>query len=254
MSTTPDLPSFFNLLRGPTIDSTSDEAKRLSRLGAEEGTLVWADQQTQGHGRFGRTWISPAGNLYFSLLLRPERPPAQAMQLTFAAAVAVADAIGGLLPAAAAVTCKWPNDVLVRGRKIAGILLESSVDAAGMVDSLIVGIGVNVASHPSTETLLYPATSLAAQGSPDATPGQVLQRFCPAFLEWYRRWQTSGFEALRGSWLARAEKLQQPVTVRLDSETLDGVFADLDDSGAMVLQQGARRRLVLAGDVFPHAG
>lgn len=250
----PDLPAFYTLIRLASIDSTSDEARRLSRLDAAEGTLVWADQQTNGHGRFGRSWISPAGNLYFSLLLRPDRPPAQAMQLTFAAAVAVAETLGALLPEAATVTCKWPNDVLVRGRKIAGILLESSVDQTGMVDSLVVGIGVNVGSHPSTETLLYPATSMAAEGAPDVLPGDVLQRFCAAFLDWYRRWQTAGFEPLRESWLGRAEKLRQAVSVRLDTETLNGVFADLDPSGAMVLQQGERRQLVLAGDVFPQAG
>jgi BirA family biotin operon repressor/biotin-[acetyl-CoA-carboxylase] ligase len=253
MSSSPALPPFFSLVRLASIDSTSEEAKRLSRLGAEEGTLVWADEQSDGHGRFGRSWISPSGNLYFSVLLRPNRPPAQTMQLTFAAAVALSDVLATLLPAGAAVTCKWPNDVLVGGGKIAGILLESSIDEAGLVDSLVVGIGVNVASHPPAETVMYPATSLAAEGSADATPQLVLQHFCPAFLDWYRRWQEAGFAPLRQSWLARAEKLRKPVSVRLDFETLDGIFADLDDSGAMVLQQGEHRRLILAGDVFPQS-
>jgi BirA family transcriptional regulator, biotin operon repressor / biotin---[acetyl-CoA-carboxylase] ligase len=253
MCDAPTLPPFFRIVQLATIDSTSEEAKRLSQLGAEEGTLVWAEQQTDGHGRFGRSWISPSGNLYFSLLLRPGRPPAQTMQLTFAAAVALSDAIETLLPEGAAVTCKWPNDVLVKGSKIAGILLESSIDAAGVVDSLVIGIGVNVASHPPADAVMYPATSLAAEGSAGATPDRVLTQFCPSFLDWYGRWQATGFAPLRQSWLDRAEKLQKPVTVRLDTETVNGIFAGLDESGAMILQQGDHRRLILAGDVFPQS-
>jgi len=251
MSDALTLPPFFRIVRLAAIDSTSDEAKRLSRLGAEEGTVVWAEQQSDGHGRHGRSWISPTGNLYFSVLLRPMRPPAQSMQLTFAAAVALSEAIVSLLPKGASVTCKWPNDVLVGGRKIAGILLESSIDGAGLVDSLVVGIGVNVASHPPADALIYPATSLAAEGAAETTPGGVLERICPALLAWYRRWQSEGFAPLRRSWLDRAAALQKPVAVRLDDETLEGIFADLDESGALVLQQGGHRRLVLAGDVFP---
>ena len=119
------IPAFFSVVTLASIGSTSDEVKRLSRFGAVEGTLVWAAEQRAGHGRFGRTWISPPGNLYFSLLLRPYLPPGQALQLTFVAAVALAEAIQGLLPPQRRVTCKWPNDVLVAGRKISGILLES---------------------------------------------------------------------------------------------------------------------------------
>jgi BirA family transcriptional regulator, biotin operon repressor / biotin---[acetyl-CoA-carboxylase] ligase len=242
---------FFRIVALETIDSTSEEAKRLSRYGAGEGTLVWAAQQTSGHGRFGRAWISPPGNLYFSLLLRPQRPPQETMQLTFVAALAVADAISEALPPGAAVTCKWPNDILISGQKVSGILLESSVDGRGDVDSLVIGIGVNVMSHPPPEEVQYPATSLRAEGAPEETAGSLLERFCPSFLVWYEEWRQRGFCPVREAWLAHAERLHRPIEVRLEGDTATGVFADLDPTGALVLQQGGGRRLILAGDIFP---
>ena len=249
------LPAFFHAIRLPSVGSTSDEAKRLAALGAEEGTLVWADEQTNGHGRFGRAWISPPGNLYFSLLLRPGGPLGEAMQLTFAAAVALAEVVGTVLPPASArVGCKWPNDVLIGGRKVSGILLESQAGTDGSAESLVVGIGVNVASHPPPDAVMYTATSLHAEGAGGETAISVLRRFCPAFLGWYQTWQQQGFAPVRAAWLQHAEKLHQNVEVRLDAETVSGVFVGLAPNGAMLLQQGDRRRTILAGDVFPAAG
>ena len=244
------IPAFFSVVTLASIGSTSDEVKRLSRFGAVEGTLVWAAEQTAGHGRFGRTWISPPGNLYFSLLLRPYLPPGQALQLTFVAAVALAEAIQGLLPPQRRVTCKWPNDVLVAGRKISGILLESSVDAAALVDSLVVGIGVNVASHPPPDVVDYAATSLHAEGAGEETAGSMLARFCAAFVDWHAQWRAEGFEPVRQAWLGRADKLHRPIEVRLEGEIAAGIFTDLDASGALVLQQGDKCRLIVAGDVL----
>lgn len=248
------LPPFFRTIRLSEIGSTSDEARRLAALDAEEGTLVWADAQTNGHGRGGRTWISPPGNLYFSVLLRPEGAIADALQLTFAAAVALAEVIEAILqPGAPRIGCKWPNDVLIGGHKVAGILLESQVAADGSVEVLVVGIGVNVASHPPAAAVMYPATSLHAAGADAQTPVTVLQRFCPIFLRWYRTWQQLGFPPVREAWLARAEKLHQEVDVQLESGMMTGVFAGLAGNGAMLLQQGGLRRTILAGDVFPAA-
>ena len=251
----PDWPAqacgFYHILELPTTDSTSEEAKRLGRAGAPEGTLIWALRQTAGHGRFGRPWISPLGNLYFSLLLRPDLPPRQTMQLTFVAALAMADSISAIVPVGAAVTCKWPNDVLIAGKKVAGILLESSLDNGGRVDSLVIGIGVNVASHPPPQDVHYPATSLWAEGATTETARSVLEMFCPSFLLWYGQWRQRGFHPVREAWLARAERLHRPIQVRLQSDTTAGIFADLDPTGALILQQGRGQRLILAGDVFP---
>jgi len=246
-----DLPAFFRPVFLPIVDSTSDEAKRLARDAAPEGTLVWAERQTAGHGRLGRTWISPPGNLYVSLLLRPRAAAAEAAQLTFVAAVAAAECLEQILPAGRAVTCKWPNDVLVGGRKAVGILLESEADHRGNLDSLVIGIGINVSSHPPDDVVQYAATSLHAEGAAGETPSSVLERLCLAILLRYRQWQEEGFSPLRVAWLARAEKLNSPIEVRLETGTAAGIFAGLDPSGALVLQQGELRRLVLAGDVFP---
>jgi BirA family biotin operon repressor/biotin-[acetyl-CoA-carboxylase] ligase len=245
------VPVFFRILHFSTIDSTSEEAKRLSVAGATEGTLVWASQQTAGHGRSGRSWISPRGNLYFSLLLRPELPPQETMQLTFVAALAAAEAIFQTIPAGTAVTCKWPNDVLVSGKKVAGILLESSLDGGGRVDSLVIGIGVNIASHPPVQQVHYPATSLWAEGARTETAQSMLERFCPSFLAWLGEWREHGFSPVREAWRACADSLHCPIKVQLDGDTMVGIFADLDSRGALVLQQERERRVIFAGDVFP---
>ena len=115
----------------------------------------------------------------------------------------------------------------------------------------MIGIGVNVASHPPPQDVHYPATSLWAEGATAETARSVLEMFCPAFLAWYREWRQRGFHPVREAWLARAERLHRPIQVRLESDTTAGIFADLDPTGALILQQGKGQRLILAGDVFP---
>jgi len=131
----------FRLHALDTVDSTNDEARRLAAGGAPHGTVVWARRQTVGRGRRGRPWVSEPGNLHCSILLRPACPATIAAQVGFVAANAVALAVAGLLPDGPPVTCKWPNDILVGGRKVAGILLESDVGRNGLLDTLVVGVG-----------------------------------------------------------------------------------------------------------------
>src|SRR6185437_7137121 len=171
--------------------------------GAGEGTLVLAREQSAGRGRRGRTWISPPGNLYCSLVLRPACAAPAAAQLGFAASLAVAEAVAHFLPSAVSVTCKWPNDVLVAGSKVAGILLQSRAGGSGALDWLVLGIGVNLASHPGgTE---YPATSLAAASAAEVTPKAMLPILAERLLAWYEAWRApAGFAAVREAWLARA--------------------------------------------------
>lgn len=244
---------FYHLIELDTVGSTSDEARRLARAGATAGTLIVARTQTAGHGRLGRSWISPPGNLYFSLLLRPGCPVSQAPQLTFVASAALADALASVLPAERTIACKWPNDVLVGGRKIAGILLESEADGSGMLDALVIGIGVNIASHPPEEAVMYVATSVHAEGAIAETAGSVLARFCRLFETAYGEWQENGFEPVRAAWLGRAHRLGRPVAVGVEDGTVAGVFVGLDPSGGMVLEEGGRRRSILAGDVLASA-
>ena len=246
-----NLPAFFSLEAFDRIGSTNEEALARARAGAPEGTLVWARQQTGGRGRRGRSWASPPGNLYCSLLLRPSVPPAQAAQLGFVAAVAMAETLHAVLPPARRLSCKWPNDLLIDGSKTAGILPEA--EAAGRnVEALVLGMGINVESHPADTP--YRATSLHAAGSPVSVEA-LLERLAERLLAWYRRWQGEGFAPVRLRWLDFAQGLGAPIEVRLERQTLQGRFAALDATGALDLELAdGGHRLVTAGDVFYPAG
>lgn len=253
MTGSPALDPFYRLVRLDETASTNDDARRLASEGAPQGTLVWALRQSAGRGRRGRRWDSPPGNLYMSLLLRPEMPLARAGQVGFLAGLAIAETLAALLPTRA-VACKWPNDVLIAHetgeyRKVAGLLLESEARADGSADWLVLGLGVNVASHP--EGVEFPATSLAAQGG-GADVAEVLNGVAGRFAAWYRRWQAEGFAPAREAWLARAAGVGGPVRVRFETRTEEGIFAGLDGEGALLLHKaGAAAPLrVTAGDLF----
>jgi BirA family biotin operon repressor/biotin-[acetyl-CoA-carboxylase] ligase len=247
----PVLPDFYRLIRCDSVGSTNDEAKRLAQAGAPEGTLVWALAQTAGRGRRGRPWQSPPGNLYLSLLLRPTGPIAQAAQLGFVAALALGDALQPMLGGGTALRFKWPNDVLLDGRKLAGILLESETTAGEGAAFVVIGVGVNLAAAPADAE--FPATSLAAAGIAGVTPALLLEAFAHHFETWHRCWLTERFAPVRRAWLARASGLGEAVRVRLERATLLGRFLDLDEEGALLLEAEEGRRRIAAGEVFPAA-
>jgi BirA family biotin operon repressor/biotin-[acetyl-CoA-carboxylase] ligase len=231
------------------VASTNDEAKRLAAAGAPEGALVWAWQQTAGRGRHGREWISEPGNLFCSLVLRPECDALTASQLSFVTAVAVRDALGKCAAAAGPYCTKWPNDVLVNRHKIAGILLESQPHADGALDWLVVGVGVNIASFPAETE--WPATSLRAQGGGAAGVDEVLEAFAEGFEAWYGRWRADGFAPARDAWLETAAGLGERIEVRLPGRTLRGRFDTLDATGALVLQTAdGECHKISAGTIF----
>jgi BirA family biotin operon repressor/biotin-[acetyl-CoA-carboxylase] ligase len=248
----PKLPDDFHLHRYETLGSTNDEARRLARAGAPEGTLVWSLAQTAGKGRRGRLWVSPPGNLYLSLVQRPAVPPAQAAQLGFVAAIALGDAVDRLAGPAQRLRYKWPNDLLLDGRKIAGILLELETSPSGTADFVVVGVGVNLVSAP--HDLEFPATSLAEAGVAEVTPRRLLEVFAQCFADWAKRRREEGFASVRAAWLKRASGLGEGIRVRLEHQTLDGRFLDLDHDGALLLDGAAGRRRIAAGEVFPVLG
>ena len=224
----PLLPEGFRLRHYATLGSTNDEAKALARADAPDGTLVWADEQEAGRGRRGRQWLSPPGNLYLSLVLRPDAAPSRAAQLGFVAALGLGDALRPVAGPTLRLRYKWPNDLLANGRKLAGILLESETSGKDRVDFVVVGLGVNIVSAP--EDVEFPATSLAAEGVAGVTPALLLEGFIRHFAGWAGRWR-----------------------VRLERKTLCGRFHDLDDDGALVLEGAEGRRRIAAGEVFPAA-
>jgi BirA family biotin operon repressor/biotin-[acetyl-CoA-carboxylase] ligase len=240
------LPPGYGLAAFDAIDSTNEEARRRGDAGERGPLWIWARRQSAGRGRRGRSWTSLEGNLFATLLLTPDRPPAEAARLSFAAALSVHDMATDLCPQAQ-VRLKWPNDVLLGGAKCAGILLEAASGHA-LSGWLAVGIGVNLAHAP--ENAAYPATALALHGRL-ATAEEALESLALAWERWHARWREEGFAPLRRAWLARAAGLGQPVIARLASETCEGVFEGLDEDGAMTLRlPDGRLRAISSGEVF----
>jgi len=210
---------------------------------------VWitALRQTAGRGRRGRDWETGEGNLAASLLMASDRPPAEAAQISFVAALAVADLVRGLLPGEPA-RLKWPNDVLVAGRKSAGILVESGQRPDQRL-WLAVGIGVNLAAAP--EGLERPATSLKAHGARPIPPREALDRLAQAIEGWLAVWDAQGFAAIAEAWTIRAHGLGEACVARLGAETVQGVAEGLDVDGALRLRlAGGAIRRITAGEVF----
>ncbi|ALG72095.1 biotin [Azospirillum thiophilum] len=249
------LPPGFQVKAFASVVSTNDEAKALARpgpdgAGAPEGTIVWARRQDGGRGRRGRVWSSPEGNLYSTTILRPGLPPAEAAQISFVAALAIAETAESVLPDPSGVRCKWPNDVLVHDRKLSGILLESEPAVDGTVAWVVLGVGINLRHFPATAD--YGATSLSAEGAPAMGPGALLELYAGHLADWYGRWRTYGFGPVRDAWLARAKGLGGPILVRLADRSISGIFADLDSDGVLLLDptDGGPRQRIAAGDVF----
>ena len=222
-----------------TTTSTNDW---LAGRDLADGTWVRADTQTGGRGRRGRTWVSVPGNLFVSVLTRPQPGEEPAQQLSFVAAVALARALDRWV-APDRLTLKWPNDVLLDGVKVAGILLESGAGAT------IVGIGVNLAGHPTVTE--RPATSLPAAGIAAPPAADVAEALAAAFAEVRVTWRDHGFAPVRAGWLARAAGLGNRLEARLGTETVAGVFTGLGPDGALLLTlSDASVRAIHAGEVF----
>ncbi len=247
----PELPSPYQLVQLAGVDSTNMEARRLAEGGAPDKTVIWASSQSVGRGRRGHSWSSPVGGLYFSILIRPKYPAEQVMQLGFVMANAIADAAEGVLSKTASIQVKWPNDVMVNGNKISGILLESESAGDNTVQWVIIGVGINIEVHPmGTETELE-ATSLAVEGA-DASISEMLSAIIKHFDTGVEQWLEHGFAPVREAWLDRAVGLGQPISVRLPNETIPGTFKALDKNGALVMAVEGKQedRIITAGDVF----
>ncbi|MBV9968370.1 MAG: biotin--[acetyl-CoA-carboxylase] ligase [Xanthobacteraceae bacterium] len=232
-----------------SIDSTNAEALRRARAGARGPVWIVATIQSAGRGRRGRAWVSPAGNLHASLLLVDPAPAAVAPQLAFVAGLAVHDACAALAPSLAdALKLKWPNDLLCRGAKVAGILIEGEGRGHGL--AAVIGIGVNCRHHPDRAEL--PATNLAAQGDPVVASAlfEALRRtMAVRIAEWDRGGR---FAAIRSAWLARAAGLGQVMRARLSDREAVGVFEAVDEAGRLVLRLAdGGREIIAGGEVFP---
>ena len=243
MNPPPVLPDGWTLVALDTVGSTNDEAARLADSGAPEGTVVWSREQSGGRGRRGRRWSSPLGNLYTSTILRPDCAASRAAEIGFVAALAVAD----MVPAGREVRVKWPNDVLVDGGKVAGILLESAVGDGGRILHVVAGIGVNVGFAPQLPDMRYPGAALG--GTVETALGKLVAALARRVGEWRR----SGFAAVRSQWLAQAGPLGAVVDVRLGEGLVRGRFAGLDHEGALLLETADGPRRIVSGELLGHA-
>lgn len=229
-----------------TLGSTNAEALARARAGERGPLWITAAVQSAGRGRRGNPWVSAPGNLFATLLLTEPSDPAVASQLSFVAGLALHDAVAECAPQTGPLLkLKWPNDLLLGGAKLAGILIEAESDPAF---ALAVGIGVNCAGHP--EGTPYPATDLAAHGAL-VTPERMQAALSAAMMKRLDQWQRGqGFAAVRTGWLQRAAGLGQEIRVRLPERELSGRFDGLDDAGRLMLHTAAGVTPVTAGEVF----
>ena len=234
-------PEGYKILKFSTLDSTNAEALR---SGAPVGHVYIADTQTEGRGRHGRVWHSRSGNLHMSLciVVPGNRAPGQ---LAFVAGLSVFDAISELAPSLS-FSLKWPNDILINGKKIAGILIEAAED-----NKHVVGIGINLRFSPRSVEVRYPTTDLAAETGTDCTTDQCTERVCFHFGRWYARWLAEGFEPLRAVWLASGYDVGEIITVSNNKELIEGRFEGLNDDGALLLKdEEGVCQVITAGDVM----
>jgi len=247
----PKLPSGYRLVRMETVDSTNAEARRRAKAGEPGPLWIWSARQSQGRGRGGREWISRPGNLFASLLVGVNCPPRIAGQLALLAGIVAYDTIAKLIAyeGRPELLLKWPNDILLSGEKLAGVLLENVGSSGENRSVVVIGTGINLASHP--EDLPQPAVSLSAYGM-TVTPAEALEVLAATTRDWITRWgEGFCFPTIRRAWLDRAGPAGRPLRVKVQGKETDGVYGGLDADGALRLltPDGGEYRIA-AGDVF----
>ncbi len=235
----------------PVTDSTNAHALR--EAPALQGPAWFLGlEQTAGRGRRARAWASPRGNFYGTLLLFPKERADQVALRSFAAALALREAMASLTGLPEAFALKWPNDVLLNGSKVAGILLEASSSGAG-VQALAIGIGVNLIAHPDPSMIepgALPAVSLLSETGLRITPEGFLDALAPAYARWEALFTAQGFAPLRAEWLAHAARIGETIRARTGKDTFHGVFETIDSQGNLILATASGPMAIPAAEVF----
>jgi len=226
------------------VGSTQDLAINAFKEGRGEGVVIHALSQAKGRGRHGNNWASPIGNLSMSLIVEPPFGFDKAGQLSFVVAVAAADYLSGIIETDKHdLRLKWPNDILVNGLKLSGILLESEIKD-GALKAIIIGCGMNVFNKQALSTCL---NDLAEE---PVYINKVRDGILDAFALRYEQWKAEGFDQIREDWLARAYGMGEAVTARLPNESHKGVFKDISNDGALIMiQEDGVERIVNAATV-----
>ncbi|MCV2880701.1 biotin--[acetyl-CoA-carboxylase] ligase [Actibacterium sp. XHP0104] len=232
------------------IDSTMTEAARRAPS-LTRPTWILALRQTEARGRRGRAWSNPDGNFSATLVMRPNGPPDQAALRSFVASMALYETLAKVVDPAK-LSLKWPNDVLLNGGKVAGILLEASGQGTG-TDWLSVGVGINLQTAPrpaEVEARALPPVALADHTPAQLPPEGVLFELACAFERWETSFRTYGFDPLRQSWLRHAARLGQPIIARTGNSQVEGIFDTVDIAGNLILTTAQGRQAIAAADVY----
>ncbi|MEZ5674827.1 BirA family transcriptional regulator, biotin operon repressor / biotin-[acetyl-CoA-carboxylase] ligase [Thalassovita litoralis] len=234
------------------VDSTNAEAARIAP-GLTGPEWILALRQTAGRGRRGRPWADPVGNFAATLVMRPAETPDRIALRSFVASLALYDAVAAATGRDDLLSLKWPNDVLLNGGKLAGILLESTGMAGQGISHIAIGIGVNLASAPDMAQVEPGATrpvSLFSETGIRIAPQDFLNLLAPAFARYEEQFRTYGFAPIRELWLSRAARLGQVITARTMRNETTGTFETVDETGNIVLSTPKGREVIPAAEIF----
>jgi BirA family biotin operon repressor/biotin-[acetyl-CoA-carboxylase] ligase len=229
-----------------SLGSTSDHCIARASEGEAEGLAALALRQTSGRGTRGRPWQAPPGNLNLSFLVRPDGDAMEAGRWSLLVAVALAEALSPYLPDPSRLRLKWPNDLLLRGAKLSGILIESALQPDGRLAWLVIGCGVNLVAAPSLPD--RPTACLAQEGLAPPPPDQLAQGLLRRIDHWRRIRARDGFDAIRHAWLTRSAPSGTPVTLTQGASTIHGTFAGVSDTGHLLLQTNTTLRSFASGE------
>lgn len=241
------MPDGFDLQAFLSIDSTNKEAMRKIESGAKSGHWITAEEQLSGRGRGKREWVSKPGNLYCSLIYQTGKSIRHSAELSFVTSLAVRETVAQFITDAD-IRCKWPNDVLVDGKKISGILLETHTRPTDNETMMIIGTGINVEHHP--KNTLYPVTHINENSEMKFCLADIFFILATKMAHWLTVWQEKGFSEIRREWLKYAKGQGEMITVRMGETEIVGRFVDLDAGGALQLDTGTEIKLIHSGDVF----
>lgn len=229
-----------------TVSSTQDIIKTRAEDGQPEGMVVQALEQTEGYGRHAREWVSEPGNLYLSLLLRPSCGVQEIGQLSLMAGLAAAQTIQGFMDEPDKLRLKWPNDVLIEGKKCAGLILETGLGADQSLEWVALGIGINLSAAPAEI-----GTHIEAYSDKPPTLDRLRHALLKEIATLYELWQAQGFGPIKAQWLARAHEKGDKVSVKIGDERREGSFHGIDEQGALLIHdEQFRVKKITSGDIY----